>query len=89
MEKGADNKLGLRYLDRSFLSGTCSTWCCCLMLPRDLHHLVVHRDQGFQVLFSENSGGFSRVLLFSIKFVHFSAVDCRLDKNQVFWCVSC
>ena len=46
------------------------------------------RDFGFY--FSENSGGFNRVLLFPIKCMHFSAVDCRLDKNWVFFgCAGC
>ena len=38
------------------------------------------RDFGFY--FSENSGGFNRVLFFPIKFMHFSAVDCRLHKKS-------
>ena len=41
---------------------------------------LIFRDIGFY--FSENSGGFNRVLSFPIKFMHFSAVDCRLHKKS-------
>ena len=37
---------------------------------------------GTGVYFSENSGGLNRVLVYPIKFMHFSAVDCRLHQKK-------